>query len=127
MANEQEQIKLQNTRRQRVRTQQGIISVFSILCLLFSCVWGVHAVSSKTVFFEPSDDSSQAEAAETKKKNVKKSDSSSKAEEESSEAPESQVSHDEGVHRIVHLLEELADEQGNGKGDDAFGHRAFSH
>ena len=96
MANEQEQIKLQNTRRQRVRTQQGIISVFSILCLLFSCVWGVHAASSKTVFFEPSDDSSQAEAAEAKKKNVKQTDSSSKAEEESSEAAESQVSHDEG-------------------------------
>ena len=96
MANEKDQIKLQNMRRQRVKTQQGIISVFSILCLLFSCVWGVHAAGSKTVFFKPSDDSSQAEAAETKKKNVKKDSSSDEKKEESSEAAESEVSHDEG-------------------------------
>ena len=95
--NEMKQPNIQNVRQKRAGIQQGIISLLSIVCLLFSCVWGVHAAKSKTQFFAPSnDDSSSVASADAKKKNVKKKDSSSASDKNSSKADDSsKEAHDE--------------------------------
>ncbi len=97
MDNENNELNIQQIRKKRVRTQQSTVSLFSIACLLFSCVWGVHAAGSSTRFFAPSEpDTSSVAEADAKKKNVKKTDSSSQQEEPvSDEQTESSVSHDE--------------------------------
>ncbi len=96
MNDAQNQLKTQLAQKKRIRTQQGVISVFSMLCLLFSCVWGVHAFGSKTVFFAPSSDDSSSAVKTEAKKNTSK-DSSSKADKkaDSGDTSESKADHDE--------------------------------
>lgn len=97
MNDAQKQLKTQLAQKKRVRAQQGVISVFSMLCLLFSCVWGVHALGSKTAFFAPSsDDSSSAVKAEAKKKTSKSSDSKSDSKADSKDQSESKADTDDG-------------------------------